>query len=353
MQVLSVVGARPQFVKISPVDQALKEAGHSHFIVHTGQHYEASMSDVFFDELAIPSPNINMAVGSSSHGQQTAEMLTGLETIINEVSPSTVIVYGDTNSTLAATLAAVKLHTPVVHVEAGLRSFNRVMPEEVNRVLTDHASDLLLAPTEIAMKNLSVEGLQKRSRFVGDVMLDVFEKVKSSILDLQTPSEMLERDDDFVLATIHRQENTSDKNRLRSIIDALAHIPAPVTLAVHPRLRDIAEKEGINLTTGSIHCTEPLGYVDLIATLLKARAVVTDSGGLQKEAFFAETPCVTVRSETEWLETLSDGWNVLAEPADIVSAIGRPKPLRRDLEPFGMGNAGKAVVAAIESGFLV
>ena len=350
MRLMSVVGARPQFVKVAPVDRAARVSGHEHLIIHTGQHYDPDMSDVFFQELAIPAPDVNLEIGSDSHGRQTGAMMAGLEDVMLDRRPDTVIVYGDTNSTIAAALAAVKQHIPVAHVEAGLRSFNRRMPEEHNRVLTDHFADLLLAPTEIAVGHLEREGLGDRTRLVGDVMYDVFRTVRSAIerrgatdgtTDVSEPP--------YVLATIHRQENTDDVERLRAIIAALAALPTRVLLPAHPRLRSVAARGGVELDVGSIITCPPLAYGELVRVLLGARSVITDSGGLQKEAFFAGTPCSTVRTETEWVETLANGWNVLVEPGDIAAAVQRPVPSDERGTPYGDGHAGSAVVRAIEA----
>lgn len=352
MKLLSVVGARPQFIKVSPVDRAACEAGHEHLIVHTGQHYDPNLSDVFFDELAIPEPDVNLGVGSSSHGKQTAGMLAGLESVFLERLPDVVIVYGDTNSTIAAALAAVKHHFPVAHVEAGLRSLNRRMPEEHNRVLTDHCADLLLAPTEVAMAHLRREGLIERAHLVGDVMLDVFEAVRTEVSSRTLGHRLVEDGRPYVLATIHRQENTDDLGRLRAIIDALAALPIQVVLAAHPRLRSIAERAQIELEAGSIVACHPLAYGELVAALMGANAVVTDSGGLQKEAFFAGTPCTTVRTETEWVETIAGSWNVLVEPDEIAASVLREPPDCERGRPYGDGCAGQAVIRAIEAELL-
>lgn len=350
MKLLSVVGARPQFVKVAPVDRVSRDRGHRHVIVHTGQHYDRNMSDVFFDELAIPEPDVNLGIGSGTHAGQTAAMLEGLERVLLDMRPDVVVVYGDTNSTIAAALAAVKQHLPVAHVEAGLRSFNRRMPEEHNRVLTDHCADLLLAPTAVAMEHLRQEGLADRSRLVGDVMLDVFEAVRSEV-ETHPLSQSLGHDEPYVLATIHRQENTDDVGRLTAILSALASLPLRVILAAHPRLRNAAGSAGILLDSGSIATCEPLGYRELVATLAAATGVVTDSGGLQKEAFFAGTPCTTVRTETEWVETLVGDWNVLAQPEELASTVLRDAPTGDRGAPYGDGRAGQKVVDAIETGF--
>ena len=350
MKLLSVVGARPQFIKVAPVNRAAYERGHDHVIVHTGQHYDANMSDVFFDELSIPEPDINLGVGSGSHGHQTAAMLSALEDALIHYQPDLVIVYGDTNSTIAAALAAAKQHFPIAHVEAGLRSFNRLMPEEHNRVLTDHCADLLLAPTESAMRNLAREGLSGRAYLVGDVMLDVFDAVRRDLDSYRRLIDFIDDGAPYVLATIHRQENTDNLDRLTEIIGALAALPLKVALTAHPRLRNCAERADLSLEVGAIVPFPPLAYRELVAALLSANAVVTDSGGLQKEAFFAGIPCTTVRPETEWVETLVGDWNVLVEPKEIGLSVLRAKPSCDRGTPYGSGRAGDSVIQAIEVG---
>lgn len=349
MNLLSVVGARPQFVKLAPVNDAFDRAGFGHTIVHTGQHYDDAMSDQLFRDLAIPSADYNLKVGSGLHGEQTAAMLSKLEEVFLDVHPDAVVVFGDTNSTLAAAIAAAKIHLPIVHVEAGLRSFNRAMPEEHNRVLTDHCSDLLLAPTETAMSHLSREGLGHRAINVGDVMLDVFERVVGSLemAGVQRGSELADGSS-YALATIHRAENTDDARRLQQIIDELSELPIRVVLPVHPRLKTRAELSGIDLHTGAIQPIEPLGYLDLVSTLVHSGSVITDSGGLQKEAFFAGKMCTTLRTETEWDETLIDGWNVLSDPEQLRSNWNRPKPERVRSSPFGDGHASELIASEVE-----
>lgn len=347
MRVLSVVGARPQFVKLAPMAKALTGAGVEHVIVHTGQHYDVNMSDSFFKELGIPDPDIHLGVGSGSHGVQTGNMLAQLDPVFETERPDWVLVYGDTNSTIAAALAAVKLHLPLAHLEAGLRSFNRAMPEEHNRVLTDHAADLCLAPTEVALGHLVAEGLGDRSVVVGDVMVDVCLQVRDQVAGrpLTVP---VDRDHPFVLATIHRAENTDDEQRLRSIIIALAEITVPVVLPVHPRLAAKATAAGISLTQGNIRTVDPLPYPALVGAAAAASGVVTDSGGLQKEAFLLGTPCTTVRTETEWVETLGGGWNILDPDASHVAQLAvRRKPSAERGEPFGRGTAAEAAVQAL------
>ena len=350
MRILSVVGARPQFVKLAPIAQALKGRA-EHVILHTGQHYDELMSDVFFRDLGIPAPEVNLDVGSGSHGKQTGLMLEGLEREFLRYTPDWVLVYGDTNSTVAAAIAAVKLHLPVAHLEAGLRSFNRRMPEEHNRVLTDHAADLLLAPTRVAMDHLAREGLADRAVLVGDVMTDVLYTVRDQVLAKAPPAPLDLPTGEYYLATIHRPDNTDDPTRLRGIVDALANLDRPVLLVAHPRLRALAEQHDINLVRGALHIHDPLPYPDLVAAVMRSGGVVTDSGGLQKEAFLLRIPTTTIRPETEWVETVELGWNVLANEVDeIASAVSRPMPPATDATPYGDGSAAEAVADALLGG---
>jgi len=352
VKVLSVVGARPQFVKLAPVSRALRAAGADHVVVHTGQHYDARMSDVFFDDLAIPAPDVHLGVGSGSHGFQTGRMLVELDPVLEQHNPDWVLVYGDTNTTIAAALAAVKLHLPVAHLEAGLRSWNRQMPEEHNRVLTDHASDLLLAPTALGMANLVREGLADRSVEVGDVMADICLRVRDLVAGTRPAAVRAQvGDGDYVLATLHRPANTDDQGRLRGVIGALQAFEVPVLLAAHPRLVSRAQGAGIELEGGAVRTLPPLAYPDMVAALVGAAAVVTDSGGLQKEAFLLGTPCTTLRTETEWPETLQGGWNVLlpGEPSELGDLALRRPPAERIGHPYGEGHASEAVVQALTS----
>jgi UDP-N-acetylglucosamine 2-epimerase (non-hydrolysing) len=350
MRILSVVGARPQFVKLAPIAHAMTGRA-DHVIVHTGQHYDAMMSDVFFQDLAIPAPDFNLGVGSGKHGQQTGAMLGGLEEIFEQVQPDCVLVYGDTNSTLAAALAAVKIHIPLAHLEAGLRSFNRRMPEEHNRVLTDHASDLLLAPTEVAMQHLAHEGLAERSVLVGDVMTDVLFRTRAAI---QAREEALPEGvtaGGYYVSTIHRPDNTDDPDRLKRIVNSLATLDRPVVLLAHPRLLDLARRHGIELETGAIRLASPLAYPQLINAVMNSVGVITDSGGLQKEAFLLRVPCTTIRPETEWVETVELGWNVLVSDdlASLASVVQRPEPAPTTATPYGTGEAAAAAVNALLS----
>jgi UDP-N-acetylglucosamine 2-epimerase (non-hydrolysing) len=326
--------------------QALRAAGVDHVIVHTGQHYEPSMSDAFFRDLQIPLADVHLGIGSGSHGAQTGAMLTELEPVLTERAPDWVLVYGDTNSTIAGALTAVKMHLPVAHLEAGLRSHNRAMPEEINRVLTDHAADLCLAPTAVAMQNLEGEGLGRRAVLVGDVMTDICLQTKA-LVEKDPPSAIAASP--YVLATLHRAENTDDPQRLRRLVSSLAELPSTVVLAVHPRLRDRAAALGLSLSTGSLVAVDPLDYPSMIAAVVGASAVITDSGGLQKEAYLLRTPCVTLRTETEWPETLAGGWNVLAPDGDDLDRYVRrtPEPISADDAPYGRGDAAPRSVAAL------
>ena len=356
MHVVSVVGARPQFVKLAPVAEAVASAaGWTHGIVHTGQHYDTRMSDAFFADLRIPDPDVHLGVGSGSHGAQTGAMLAGLEEVLLERRPDVVLVYGDTNSTLAAAVAAVKIAVPVAHLEAGLRSFNRRMPEEHNRVLTDHAADLLLAPTEVAMGHLRTEGLADRSHLVGDVMTDVCLRTRDAVRraggDVRAELGLPADGGPFVLATIHRAENTDDPQRLRAVVAALTSLDVPVVLPAHPRLVERCARFGVDLQAAPLHTVPPLSYPQTVAAVVAAQAVVTDSGGLQKEAYLLDTPCTTLRTETEWTETLHGGWNVLvgslAELADLAAVVGRPAPTAPRGTPYGDGRAAYRVVETL------
>ena len=358
MKVVSVVGARPQLVKLAPIAAAFAATEHEHVIVHTGQHYDVNLSDVFFSGLGIPNPDVHLGVGSGSHGVQTGAVLSAIDSVLADANPDWVLVYGDTNSTLAGAVAAVKQHLPIAHLEAGLRSFNRRMPEEHNRVLTDHAADLLLAPTAEAMANLAAEGLAARSVLVGDVMVDVCLSVRTSI-EADSPAsrqlpEGIDASQPHLVATLHRAENTDDAARLDSLLSALADLPVPVALLAHPRLVARAESFGLKLSRGALHVGAPVGYAAMVATVLGSAGVITDSGGLQKEAYLLERVCTTLRSETEWVETLAGGWNQLVhDPRSLTAeewaAIAtRPAPDGDRGLPFGDGKAAIRVVEELE-----
>lgn len=350
MKVLTAIGARPQFIKAAPVSEALARAGVREVIVHSGQHYDQGMSQVFFDELGLRSPDVNLAAGSGSHAEQTAKMLVGFERVMAEERPDFVVVHGDTNSTLAAALAAVKLHIKVAHNEAGLRSFNRSMPEEHNRVLTDHCADLLFCPGRPALEQLAREGIVRGAHVVGDVMYDAclrfgrLAAARSQILERLrlTPA-------GYLLATLHRPYNVDDPARLTRIMNAFARIGEPIVLPRHPRLALRLRELGISMPANVVP-VEPVGYLDMALLEQNARLIVTDSGGVQKEAYFHGVPCVTLRPETEWRETLEAGWNVLVdadEDAIAHAAAVRARPAERP-ELFGDGHAADRLVALLQ-----
>ena len=357
MKVLSVVGARPQLVKLAPIAAAFRDTDHQHVVVHTGQHYDADLSDVFFSGLGIPDPDVHLGVGSGSHGVQTGAMLSGIDPVIDAEKPDWVLVYGDTNSTLAGALSAVKQHVRVAHLEAGLRSFNRRMPEEHNRVLTDHASDLLLAPTDEAMRHLANEGLANRSVMVGDVMVDVCLKVRDAVLAGETePSRLpegIDPSEPYLVATMHRPDNTDDPQRLTMLAEALGALPVQVALLAHPRLAARAMELGVNLEIGGVRVGRPLPYAGLVAAVLGSAGVVTDSGGLQKEAFLLGRACTTLRPETEWVETLRGDWNKLVpNPAALgerqwIDIVTRLAPSTDIGQPYGDGHAAERVVEVL------
>jgi len=354
VNILTVVGARPQFIKAAPVSQALR-ARHREVLVHTGQHYDAGMSDIFFAELGIPQPDINLGIGSGSHGQQTGRMVMAIEEVLLAERPDWTLVYGDTNSTLAGALAAVKLGVPVAHVEAGLRSFNRAMPEEHNRVLTDHCADLLFCPTATAVELLAAEGLTTGVHLVGDVMVDALRQHADLA---RRRSEVLARlglrPQGYCLATVHRPYNTDVPENLRSILAALGDIHQqtgrPAVLPLHPRTRGRLEALALTPPAGVL-LIDPVGYLDMLALEQAAALILTDSGGIQKEAYTFAVPCITLRPETEWVETVQAGWNVVvgADRGAIVQAATQrrwpegPPPLL-----FGDGQAAGRIVAALE-----
>ncbi|WP_417512989.1 non-hydrolyzing UDP-N-acetylglucosamine 2-epimerase [Minwuia sp.] len=341
-RVLTVVGARPQFIKAAAVSRAFgRVQGLNEVMVHTGQHFDAGMSDIFFDELEIPKPAHNLDIHGGSHGEMTGRMLAGLEHVMQDERADLVLIYGDTNSTLAAALAAAKLNIPVAHVEAGLRSFNRAMPEEINRVVADHVSSLLFCPTIAAVDNLSNEGITSGVHNVGDVMFDstlfAIEKAKQHSDILQT---LALTPGSYALATIHRAENTDSADHLSAVLDWLKAEAGrrPVVWPLHPRTRAAADRFGLDFD-GILLC-DPVGYLDMNRLLSGATDVFTDSGGLQKEAYFHRKPCVTLRDETEWVETVQNGWNRLWQNPDYLP--------RKDIAEYGDGRAADRIVAEID-----
>ena len=340
MRVLTVVGCRPQFIKAAPVSDALREAGATEVLVHTGQHYDPDMSDVFFDDLGMNAPAHHLGVAGGGHGDMTGRILQALEPVVAAESPDWVVVYGDTNSTLAGALCAAKQRVPVAHVEAGLRSGNRRMPEEINRIVADHVSDLLLCPTAAAVENLAREGITSGVQHTGDVMYDTSLRVRPRA---RTRSAILKRlgvnDGAFAVATVHRAENTDDASQLRQVIEWLRRRAAdlPIVFPLHPRTRQAVQRAG--LTLDGIAACDPVGYLDMARLLDGCAIVYTDSGGLQKEAYFHRKPCVTLRDETEWTETIAHGWNRLWKQPDYLP--------RTDIHEYGDGRAAGRIVAAL------
>lgn len=341
-RVLSIVGARPQFIKAAAVSRALAARGLKEILVHTGQHHDADMSDVFFAELEIPQPDHHLGIAGGGHGEMTGRMLQALDALMREIQPDCVLIYGDTNSTLAGALAASKLHMRLAHVEAGLRSFDKRMPEEVNRVLSDHVSGLLLCPTHAAVENLAREGVTEGVHHVGDVMYDAAlfaaaaAERRASVLDrlgLEPGA--------YAVATVHRQENTDDPAALAAVFDHLedeARRNGPVVLPIHPRTRKAMARD--QRDAPALTLCDPLGYLDMTQLVRHARLVLTDSGGLQKEAYFHRVPCETLRESTEWVETIAAGWNRLWR--------GPPYAPRLEISEYGDGAAAMAVALQIE-----
>jgi UDP-GlcNAc3NAcA epimerase len=351
VRILTVVGNRPQFIKAAAVSGPLREL-HEEFLVHTGQHYDDSLSRVFFRELGLARPERELAIGGGSNTSQTARMLAAIEPLLAELEPDAVLVYGDTNSTLAGALAAAQAGVPVVHVEAGMRSFDRTMPEELNRVLSDHMSDLLLCSSATAASNLEDESVAGRVEVVGDVMVDVALRWQPAArANAAAPAAYGLRPGAYLLLTAHRAGNVDDPQRLRALVDLVGSLPAPVLFPVHPRTRkrllDAGLLEQLESTDGLVLC-EPLGYVEFSALVCQARAVLTDSGGVQKEAYLAEVPCVTLRANTEWVETVQEGWNALVDldASKALAALDRDRPTSHP-QLYGDGHAAERCVEAI------
>ena len=346
-----MIGNRPQFIKAAAVSRLLRER-HAEVLVHTGQHFDDELSAVFFDELSLPAPDYALGIAGGSNTSQTARMLSGLEPVLSEVAPDVVLVYGDTNSTLAGALASAQAGLPVAHVEAGMRSFDRAMPEELNRVAADHLSTLLLCSSETAMENLRREAVAGATELVGDVMVDVALAIQPRARER---TDLVQRrgvsPGEYLLVTAHRAGNVDDPARLERLVEVLLALPLPAVLPLHPRTRARLTAAGrLAALEQAEHLvlTPPLGYVELTALLVHARAVLTDSGGLQKEAYLAAVPCVTLRPHTEWIETVEEGWNVLVDldRDAALAALERPPPAQRPMV-YGDGDAGRRVVAAL------
>jgi UDP-GlcNAc3NAcA epimerase len=349
MKIVTVIGARPQFIKAAVISRTIQEKYSSaieEYLVHTGQHYDRNMSRIFFDQMKIPEPNINLEIGGGSHGQMTGRMLEGIEKVLVDQTPDYLLVYGDTNSTLAGALAASKLNIPVAHIEAGLRSFNKRMPEEQNRVLTDHISSKLFCPTQTAVANLAAEGITEGVHHTGDIMYDASLFYRSLHYEptVNTP-------DDFFLITLHRAENTDDPERLRSIVEALnEYTELPGVLPLHPRTKKMLEQNNLHFAE-SIQVIEPVGFLDMIKLEDNCRFIVTDSGGVQKEAYFFQKPCITLRDQTEWVETVTAGANIVvgADKAAISAALNSPPAPRRWPDLYGTGETGEEILRILSA----
>lgn len=347
MKIFTIIGARPQFVKAAVLSRLIRTENWrgrvSEILVHTGQHYDKNMSDVFFSEMEIPKPDYNLNIGSASHGEMTGQMLIAIEKLLLKEKPDVVLVYGDTNSTLAGALAASKLNIPVAHVEAGLRSFWKRMPEEQNRILTDHISTWLFCPTETAIKNLKKEGIDKSVYNVGDIMLDANNYYKNKIVDDESYKK-----DEFILATVHRAENTNDIENLKNIIKAFNTINSRIVLPLHPRTKKIIESNDIKINS-NVEIIEPVGFYEMLRLESSCSCIITDSGGVQKEAYFSKKPCITLREQTEWVETTESGWNNLVgtDTDKIVNAYKNLNIPDTYQSFYGNGNAANKILQTL------
>lgn len=357
-KIVTIIGARPQFIKTPLISGELRKFA-KEILVHTGQHYDDNMSDVFFRELKIPKPDYNLGVGSSAQGKQTGQMLEKIENVLIKEKPDLVLIYGDTNSTVAGALAAVKLHIPVAHIEAGLRSYNRFMPEEINRIVSDHLSDLLFAPTRTAEKLLKSEGIKKGVYFSGDVMFDIRKKIRNPI---RQPADKIRKimnkynvkPKEYLLATVHRQKNTDNKENLENIIQAFSEIDENIIFAVHPRTKKYLkayELDKVIAQNPNIKLIEPVGFLEMIVLEENARLILTDSGGVQKEAYWAKVPCITLRDETEWIETVQSGWNKLVgtDIEKILRFLKKFPLVKKHPNFFGSGKAYLKIAKVIKS----
>lgn len=346
---MSIVGARPQFIKLGPLSKVIRKVYHE-VIVHTGQHFDMVMSQLFFDELDISEPGYYLGINGGNHGDQTGRMLIELERVVISEKPDVIIVFGDTNSTLAGALVAAKLQIPSIHVEAGLRSYNRSMPEEINRIVADHTADFLFAPTETAFKNLAIEGLEKKTVQTGDIMVDALkDNMPKAMSKSRILSEISVSPEEYYILTLHRPYNVDDPVKLGSILNNLKGCKYPIIFPVHPRTRkNINEKYLVNWENFSF--IEPLGYLDFLMLLANSRKIITDSGGIQKEAYILKKPCITLRPETEWIETTKDGWNLLldGEKSGICKVIDDFHPQKRQSNVFGENVADRMIEEIIK-----
>lgn len=352
MKILTIVGTRPQLVKVAAVSRELRK----HFaeiLVNTGQHYDYNMAGVFFDELNIPKPDYDLGVGSDTHGRQTARMIIAIEGVVEKENPDAILVYGDTNSTLAGAMVASKLHIPIIHIEAGLRSYNKEMPEEINRIMTDHVSDLLFAPTQSAVKNLKSEGITQGVHQVGDVMYDAVVYNMALAEEKYTLNNFNLVSKEYVLGTIHRANNTDNKERLEAILKAFMTLDEKVFLPLHPRTKNKIATFGLDTIlkeSNNIEIVEPISYLEMLLLEKHAKAIVTDSGGVQKEAYFSKVPCITLRDQTEWIETIETEWNRLVNPLEenLAEKLSNLKPGRPITDLYGDGEAAKKIIGIMK-----
>jgi len=345
MKFLSVIGARPQFIKVKPIIEEVRKHKIHHILLHTGQHYDYEMTKIIFEELEIPEPDYNLNVGSHSHGKQTGIMLERIEKVLMKEKPNVVIVYGDTNSTLAGAVASVKLEIQVTHIEAGLRSFNKKMPEEINRILTDRISDFLFCPSEVAVNNLKKEGIERGVFFVGDIMYDIFLRYKERLEE----EKVLERFDlnsgEYLLLTIHRKENTDNPENLKKILESVGESKELTIFPVHPRTKKIISEKGIKIPE-NIKIIKPVGYLEMLTLEKNSKKILTDSGGVQKEAYWFGIPCITLRKETEWIETIKENMNILtgSDKRKILNSIKSFSPESKTKNIYGDGNTAEKII---------
>lgn len=365
--IVTIIGARPQFIKAAVLSRLIRSSSWKYkfreTLIHTGQHYDANMSEVFFTDMKIPKPDIYLNIGGGMHGEMTGRMLIQIEAELLRLKPDLVVVYGDTNSTLAGALAASKLNIPIVHIEAGLRSFYKKMPEEQNRILTDHLSEWLFCPTEVAIRNLNNEGIAQNTHLVGDIMLDASLFYRQIIKDDDAKGisrlrniEGLTSDlinGNFALATVHRAENTDDPTKLSSIVDAFNKLKTNIILPLHPRTRKYIDASGLSLNS-NVFVIDPIGYLEMLELEMNCSCILTDSGGIQKEAYFMQKPCITLREQTEWVETVESGWNILvgSDQKKIIKAYSRMSPEKNEIPSlFGNGNAGCKILSILSDAF--
>jgi len=343
MKIVTIVGARPQFIKLGPFSREIRHY-HSEVIIHTGQHFDEEMSDLFFKDLEIPQPKYNLGIHGGKHGQQTGIMLSSIEEILIKEAPDLVVVFGDTNSTLAGALAASKLNVYSLHIEAGLRSFNRTMPEEINRIVADHTSNFLFAPTETAMRNLANEGLASKAFNTGDIMVDSLNWGYHKAIHSNIQNVLGLKTNNYTLLTLHRPYNVDDPENLRTIIDRFGQIKSTIVFPVHPRTNEIINKNNIPIPRNFL-ITKPVGYLDFIKLQSNSTRIVTDSGGIQKEAFLLRKPCITLRTETEWIETVDEGWNILIDinNPNVIDTVESFNPSKETRPVFGVDVAQKMV----------